>query len=161
MSTSWLDLLRWTLSHAASPLCSGVHCRPPLPVSRRQLSVSSFFQPTLFSCPVTISGHAVISIPTPFVWFRAKTDKGIVCLAGHLHSVTYKLPLLPLSFIHNKLQHNSTTMRHYASPLIRRENKITIKQLAKKKKAKTFTGSNNRNYKILKGFGRPLKKLNK
>ena len=24
----------------------------------------------------------------PFVWFRAKTDKGIVCLADHLHSVT-------------------------------------------------------------------------
>ena len=23
-----------------------------------------------------------------FVWFRAKTDKGIVCLADHLHSVT-------------------------------------------------------------------------
>ena len=30
-----------------------------------------------------------ISSPKPFVWFRAKTDKGIVCLAGHLHSVTY------------------------------------------------------------------------
>ena len=26
----------------------------------------------------------------PFVWFRAKTDKGIVCLADHLHSVTYE-----------------------------------------------------------------------
>ena len=25
-----------------------------------------------------------------FVWFRAKTDKGIVCLADHLHSVTTK-----------------------------------------------------------------------
>ena len=24
----------------------------------------------------------------PFAWFRAKTDKGIVCLADHLHSVT-------------------------------------------------------------------------
>ena len=23
-----------------------------------------------------------------FVWFRAKTDKGVVCLADHLHSVT-------------------------------------------------------------------------
>ena len=29
-----------------------------------------------------------ISSPKPFVWFRAKTDKGIVCLASHLHSVT-------------------------------------------------------------------------
>ena len=32
----------------------------------------------------------------------------------------------------------------------------TIQQQAKK--TKTFTGSNNRNYNILKGFGRPLKK---
>ena len=24
-----------------------------------------------------------------FVWFRSKTDKGIVCLADHLHSVTF------------------------------------------------------------------------
>ena len=35
------------------------------------------------------SGHAEISSPKPFVWFCAKTDKGIVCLADHLHSVTY------------------------------------------------------------------------
>ena len=27
----------WTLSYAASPLCSGVYCRPPLSVFRRQL----------------------------------------------------------------------------------------------------------------------------
>ena len=47
-----------------------------------------FVQPTLFSRPVTTSGHGEISSPKPFVWFRAKTDKGIVCLAGHLHSVT-------------------------------------------------------------------------
>ena len=45
---------------------------------------------TLFSRPVTTSGHGEISSPKPFVWFRAKTDKGIVCLAGHLHSVTFK-----------------------------------------------------------------------
>ena len=54
-------------------------------------AVSSFVQPTLFSCPVTTSGHAEISSPKPFVWFRAKTDKGIVCLAGHLHSVTSRV----------------------------------------------------------------------
>ena len=28
----------WTLSHAALPLCSGVHCQPPLSVVPRQLS---------------------------------------------------------------------------------------------------------------------------
>ena len=53
----------WTLSHAASLLCSGVHCRPPLFVFRRQLLVSSFLQPTLFSHPFTSSGHAEISSP--------------------------------------------------------------------------------------------------
>ena len=74
--------------HADSPLCYGVQSRLPLSVVPRQLSVSSFVQPTLFLRPVTTSGHAEISIPKPFVWFRAKTDKGIVCLAGHLHSVT-------------------------------------------------------------------------
>ena len=45
--------------------------------------------PTLFSRPLTTSGHVEIAGPKPFVWFRAITDKGIVCLAGHLHSVTY------------------------------------------------------------------------
>ena len=43
------------------PLCYCVRCRPPLSVSRRPLLVSSFLQPTLFSCPVTSSGHAEIS----------------------------------------------------------------------------------------------------
>ena len=38
--------------------------------------------------PLTTSGHVEISSPKPFVWFRAKTDEGIVCLADHLHSVT-------------------------------------------------------------------------
>ena len=42
---------------------SGVRCRLPLSVSRRQLLVSSFLQPTLFSRPVTSSGHAEISSP--------------------------------------------------------------------------------------------------
>ena len=42
---------------------------------------------SLLASPST-SGHGEISSPKPFVWFRAKTDKGIVCLAGHLHSVT-------------------------------------------------------------------------
>ena len=55
MPTSWLDLLRWTLSPPDWPLCSGVHCRPPLSVPRRQLlSSSSFFQPTLFSRPLPL-----------------------------------------------------------------------------------------------------------
>ena len=42
---------------------------------------------SLLASPST-SGRSENSSPKPFVWFRAKTDKGIVCLAGHLHSVT-------------------------------------------------------------------------
>ena len=38
--------------------------------------------------PLTTSGHIEIAGPKHFVWFRAKTDKGIVCLSDHLHSVT-------------------------------------------------------------------------
>ena len=36
-----------------------------------------------YPLPVTLRSRAQAS-----VWFRAKTDKGIVCLADHLHSVT-------------------------------------------------------------------------
>ena len=94
--------LVWTLSPADWSLRSSVRCRLPLSVSRRQLPVSSFVQPTLFSRPVTISGPAEISSPKTFVWFRAKTDKGIVCLAGHLHSDARALanavyPFIPIA----------------------------------------------------------------
>ena len=47
---------------------------------------------SLLASPFT-SGSAEISSPKPFVWFRAKTDEGIFCLAGHVHSVTYHPPL--------------------------------------------------------------------
>ena len=55
--------------------------------------------PTPFSVPLS---HSLIGVPSPlpgpkpFVWFRAKTDKGIVCLADHLHSVTAWLILISL-----------------------------------------------------------------
>ena len=55
------------------------------PVANSQLR-APFFN-SLLASPST-SGHGENSSPKPFVWFRAKTDKGIVCLAGHLHSVT-------------------------------------------------------------------------
>ena len=50
-------------------------------------SVGSFFQLST-GVPLPTSGRVEISSPKPFVWFRAKTDKWIVCLANHLHSVT-------------------------------------------------------------------------
>ena len=61
---------------------------------------------SLLDSPST-SGHGEISSPKPFVWFRAKTDKGIVCLAGHLHSVTtllrYTFGLISLGKVLNHL----------------------------------------------------------
>ena len=69
-------------------LASLLRCQLPLSVSRRQLpSRAPFPTNPLLASPST-SGHGEISSPKPFVWFHAKTDKGIVCLAGHLHSVT-------------------------------------------------------------------------
>ena len=49
---------------------------------------SSFFVQLSHRRSLPTSGHAEISSPKPFVWFRAKTDKGTVCLADHLLSVT-------------------------------------------------------------------------
>ena len=79
------------------PHCSGPHlirlfsllrCRLPSRVTLRQPpSLSSFVQLSdRRSLPT--SGHAEISSQKPFVWFRTKTDKGIICLADHLHSVS-------------------------------------------------------------------------
>ena len=38
--------------------------------------------------PLPLPATPRFQVQKPFVWFRAKTDKGIVCLAGHLYSVT-------------------------------------------------------------------------
>ena len=46
------------------------------------------FQPTLFRVPLPLPDTARFQVQKSFVWFHAKTDKGIVCLAGHPHSVT-------------------------------------------------------------------------
>ena len=63
--------------------------RGPAPTPSR----APFPTHSLLASPST-SGHGEISSPKPFVWFRAKTDKGIVCFAGHLHSVTLVVLLL-------------------------------------------------------------------
>ena len=67
-------------------LCSGVDWSLASPFTNCQL-LSPFVSLSHWRSLPT-SGHAEISSPKPFVWFRAKTDKGIVCLADHLHSVT-------------------------------------------------------------------------
>ena len=88
MPTSWLDLLHcgWTLMSCwlASLLwCPLLTAPVPSPTA-----VSSFSQPTLFHVSLPLPDTARFQVQKPFVWFRAKTDKGIVCLAGHPHSVT-------------------------------------------------------------------------
>ena len=77
----------WTVSHADWSLCSGADWSLASPFANCQLL--SPFVSFSYSRYLPTSGHAEISSPKPFVWFRAKTDKGIVCLADHLHSVTH------------------------------------------------------------------------
>ena len=82
-----LHSLVWTHSRADSSLCCPVSTRhshhPSLtPSSGPFVQLSS-------RVVLPTSGHAEISSPKPFVWFRARTDKGIVCLADLLHSVTF------------------------------------------------------------------------
>ena len=74
--------------HAASPLYYGVRSRLFLSVSRHQLLPAPFPNQLSFRVPLPLLDTARFQVPKPFVWFRAKTDKGIVCLAGHPHSVT-------------------------------------------------------------------------
>ena len=84
-STTLLGCQALDLISSDSSLCCPVwtgHSRHPWPIP----SSSPFFQ--LFSRSLTTSGHFKIAGPKSFVWFRAKTDKGIVCLADHLYSVT-------------------------------------------------------------------------
>ena len=54
----------------------------------RSLAHCSHFSRICLSSPT--SGLVGDLDSKPFVWFRAKTDKGIVCLADHLHSVTQR-----------------------------------------------------------------------
>ena len=77
----------WTLSHPTGPFCCPLSTAPqrhPSPTS-----FSRFLLPTAFSgVPLTTSGRVEDLDSKPFVLFRAKTDKGIVCLVDHPHSVT-------------------------------------------------------------------------
>ena len=89
---SWLILTRlspllWTSSHPAG--LSAVRCRLVNRVTLRQMPSPSPLVQLPSRVPLPTSGHVEISSPKPFVLFRAKTDKGIVCLVDHLHSVTH------------------------------------------------------------------------
>ena len=84
-----LTRLDWSSLTVAGPylirlVTSAVRCRLATRVTLRQLpSLISFVQLSLAFPSYFRSRRA-----QAFVWFCAKTDKGIVCLAHHLHSVT-------------------------------------------------------------------------
>ena len=48
----------------------------------RQLPARSFVQPTLLRVPLPLPDTARFQVQESFVWFRAKTDKGIVYFGG-------------------------------------------------------------------------------
>ena len=67
---------------------SNANCPSPSPVAN---CFPGLLLPTpwlAFPCLLPVASR---SWAQAFVWFRAKTDKGIVCLADHPHSVTNKL----------------------------------------------------------------------
>ncbi len=73
----FLTHCRWTLSHAASPLCSGV--QPPTALYWVTSS-------TLIRVPLPLPDTARFHVQESFVWFRAKTDSS--ALAAYPHSAT-------------------------------------------------------------------------
>ena len=69
-----------------SATVSGVDCPCPCPVANS----CQLLSPTnsLFASRYHFRTRRDFKSKNPFVWFRTKTDKGIVCLAGHPYSVT-------------------------------------------------------------------------
>ena len=98
------SLLR-TLSHADWSLCCPVSTATR--VTLLQLPSSQSLCLTLWlAFPSYFRSRRDLE-SKPFVWFRAKIDKGIVCLADHLHSVTGVLrghdPLLGAGYLYSIL----------------------------------------------------------
>ena len=72
------------ISYEWSLVCpvSTAHLRHPSPTA---FSQSLCPTPLAFPYPLPVTSRSWVQA---FVWFRAKKDKGIVCLADHLRSVT-------------------------------------------------------------------------
>ena len=69
------------------PLVSPLRC--PVSTAPVRGTTSAPFSNQLSSrVPLPLPATPRFQVQKPFVWFRAKTDKGIVCLVGHLYSVT-------------------------------------------------------------------------
>ena len=88
----WLILTRlpsllWTSSHPTGLSAVRYRLSCPSSVVNRRLRVPF---PTLWLAFLSYFWSRWDLESKPFVWFRAKTDKGIVCLVDHLHSVTWE-----------------------------------------------------------------------
>ena len=81
-----------------SPPVSGVDYLCPLSFANSHFSVPLSHSLTGVPSPLPVTSRS--RVRNPFFWFRAKTDKGIVCLADHLHSVTnmYKMSVCMLYY---------------------------------------------------------------
>ena len=81
----WFSFTAVELSHATGLFCcpvSTANCPSASPVA------NCLLYPTLWLAFSSYFRSRRDLESKPFVWFRAKTDKGIVCLADHLHNVT-------------------------------------------------------------------------
>ena len=103
LTLAWISCKNSTTLVECQPILTGLHslvltlsCRLVSLLSGVDWSLASPFansffnslSPTLFSCFLTHFRSPEILSPNLFVWFRIKTDKGIVCLVDHLYSVT-------------------------------------------------------------------------
>ena len=77
----------WTLSPPTGLSAVRYQLHLPLSVARRQLPYLSPFVQFLSRSLTHFRSRRDLE-SKPFIWFRTKTDKGNVCLADHLHSVT-------------------------------------------------------------------------
>ena len=90
-NSSWLVFPRLLLDPISCRLVSSaVRCRLPTALLPRPslTAFCGFLLPTPDSRSLTHFRLRRRSRAQAFVWFRAKTGKGIVCLADHPHSVT-------------------------------------------------------------------------
>ena len=105
-------------------LCYCVRSRPHLSVSVANCLSAPFSNQLSSRVPLPHPATPRFPVQKPFVWFRAKTDKGIVCLAGRLYSVTSEST-------HNYLQKNTERTLPDSSERRRENEDESVKKLKK------------------------------
>ena len=82
----WSSSLLWTSSHPTG--LSAVPCRLPSCITFCQLLLRVPLSNPLLAFPYPLPVTPRSRVQNPLSGFAPKPDKGIVCLADHLHSVT-------------------------------------------------------------------------